>query len=112
MESLDYDIVAHLARHGPSSPKVMAHHLGVSGAYLRRRLGHLTALRRIRRVGRGLYEVPLPDRGLGTPRGLRAEKWRANLELRSVSPEERLRAGIEMSTFGSRIRGRRAAGGR
>lgn len=102
MESLDYDILAYLAEHSTSSPKVMAHHLRASGAYLRRRLAFLLERGLLERVGRGLYRLkaPPPHR---LPESVEFEKRRATFELREISPERTLTAGLGMTTLGRKL---------
>lgn len=102
MESLDYDILAYLAEHSVSSPKVMAHHLRASGAYLRRRLAHLLERGAIERVGRGLYQLkaPPPHR---LPESVAFEKRRATFELRAIPQARTLAAGLSMSVLGRKL---------
>lgn len=98
MESLDFDILAHLSEHSTSSPKVMAHHLRASGAYLRRRIAFLLERGALERVGRGLYRLkaPPPHR---LPESVAFEKMKAGFELRRLPLQERLRAHLSMGAI-------------
>lgn len=98
MESLDYDILAYLAEHSVSSPKVMAHHLRASGAYLRRRLAHLLERGALEKVGRGLYRLKAPPPH-HLPESVAFEKAKATFGLRELLPEERLRAHLSMGAI-------------
>ncbi|MBI4361738.1 MAG: hypothetical protein HY558_01040 [Euryarchaeota archaeon] len=102
MDSLDYDLVAHLVLHGPSSPRVLAHSLKASHGYVRRRLLFLVRRGSVRRAGWGLYECPEPPEE--NP-ALRERYWklRAAFENRGVSADRKLQAMFEMSDFGQRM---------